>query len=723
MVQADKKQKGHIHLIVMVVIFALGVCSGFLNMTNYYILLIMLLNSILSIYYMVRKQHIVWNICQIVMSLGIAFLIFLTHASLIYMSHNIWVEIGKYMEMAAVYLMFLMALYNYNRVEHERKTGNEIVKMFAFNLFHATLATYIMELIYNTQPQAIPWCYLMYSVAILWVWFLGLTLVFNSFRLAGIFGIVICMLYSLTNYYVTLFRGIPLSVMDIKNVGTALNVAGGFKYNFTGESIIAISIVAGVVLFHLRSLQWKQKKRVLANKKLFLLQAGCMGLGILCMFGIFHLLIKKALLDRLEITLNAWDTQITYDEYGQTLTFLTLWEMSYLERPEGYSLSEVNTVYSRLELMETEDKTVSDTVRPKNIIVIMNEAFSDLSVLGDLQTNQDYMPFYHSLSENVVKGDCLVSVYGGGTCNSEYECLTGNSMWFTPSNYPYTDLLTAGQPSLVSTLESQGYTSFAIHPASGANWNRNRVYGYLGFDDFITLQEIESKEDLEHIRLYLSDKTLYQIVMETVDEKPGDTFAFVVTMQNHGGYDFEDYMADVQCENIDSDSLDQYLSLIHESDEALEMLIEHFQDSDEPTMIVMFGDHQPAIPDEVRGELMGSQEMSLEQMEGLYMTPYLIWTNYESETNLNELTSTNYLSTTILDRAGLELPLYNQYLWSMQQEIPAMNVWGYYDKDLQFHAYDEDSDIEEWLNDYSYLMYNQMIDRRNRKQGLFFIQD
>ncbi len=721
--KSNDKNMDKRYMIAAIIVLLLGIASGLMHITNVYILLIMLLNSIISMLHILKKKNIVSNIFQLGISLLIFILVLCSYPHMFYRSHNSWVELGKYMEMGAIYVSFLMTLFDYERSKCERKIRTEIFKMFGFNLFHALFATYIMELIYNTQPQRIPWNNLLLSVGILWIVFLSLSFILNSFRLSGIIGILICMLYSLTNYFVTLFRGNPLSVMDIPNARTAMTVAGGFTYVFTGESLMAICIVSSVFIFHLRSLQWEQNHLNQKKRTVLLWKGGSITLGLLCIFGLYQLLIRGVKLDRVGILVDAWDTRSTYESYGQTLTFLALWEQSYLEPPAGYSVNAINTLQSRLELMDTEEGNTTVAVRPQNIIVIMNEAFSDLSVLGDLQTNQDYMPFYHSLSENVVKGNCLVSVYGGGTCNSEYECLTGNSMWFTPSNYPYTDLLTANQPSLVSTLESQGYTSFAIHPASGANWNRNRVYDYLGFDDFITLQEIENKEDLEHIRLYLSDKTLYQIVMETVEEKPGDTFAFVVTMQNHGGYDFEDYMADVQCENIDSDSLDQYLSLIHESDEALEMLIEHFQDSDEPTMIVMFGDHQPAIPDEVRGELMGSPEMSLEQMEGLYMTPYLIWTNYESETNLNELTSANYLSTTILDRAGLELPLYNQYLRSMQQDIPAMNVYGYYDKDLQFHAYDEDSDIEEWLNDYSYLMYNQMIDRRNRKQGLFLIQD
>ena len=70
-----------------------------------------------------------------------------------------------------------------------------------------------------------------------------------------------------------------------------------------------------------------------------------------------------------------------------------------------------------------------------NIIVIMNEAFSDPSVLGDFTTNEDYMPFVHSLldgADNTISGHLNVSVKGGNTANTEFEYLTGASMAFLP---------------------------------------------------------------------------------------------------------------------------------------------------------------------------------------------------------------------------------------------------------------------------------------------------
>ena len=64
----------------------------------------------------------------------------------------------------------------------------------------------------------------------------------------------------------------------------------------------------------------------------------------------------------------------------------------------------------------------------------MNETFSDLNVVNKIKTNKEVMPFINSLSENTIKGHMLVSVFGGGTSNSEYEFLTGNSVSSLPLN-------------------------------------------------------------------------------------------------------------------------------------------------------------------------------------------------------------------------------------------------------------------------------------------------
>ena len=106
--------------------------------------------------------------------------------------------------------------------------------------------------------------------------------------------------------------------------------------------------------------------------------------------------------------------------------------------------------------------------RLPNIIVVMNEAFSDLSVLGDFTTNEDYMPFLHKLQkgyENTITGNLTVSVCGGNTANSEFEFLTGHTMDFFPvGSIPYQQYIKGELPSIVNQLEKLGYLTYGLHP-------------------------------------------------------------------------------------------------------------------------------------------------------------------------------------------------------------------------------------------------------------------
>ena len=117
----------------------------------------------------------------------------------------------------------------------------------------------------------------------------------------------------------------------------------------------------------------------------------------------------------------------------------------------------------------------------------MNEAFSDPSVLGDFTTNEDYMPFVHSLldgADNTISGHLNVSVKGGNTANTEFEYLTGASMAFLPyGSIPYQQYVKKETPSMASYLSSLGYYTIAMHPYRAAGWDRNLVYPKLGFDE------------------------------------------------------------------------------------------------------------------------------------------------------------------------------------------------------------------------------------------------
>ena len=340
-------------------------------------------------------------------------------------------------------------------------------------------------------------------------------------------------------------------------------------------------------------------------------------------------------------------------------------------------------------ILEEEGKDASDDTSQSgadtgmpNIIVVMNESFSDLSVLGDFKTNEDYLPFLHSLqqgAENTVTGMLNVSVCGGNTADTEYEFLTGNTMAFLPQgSIPYQQYVNGERPSLASYLQSLGYETVATHPYYATGWNRDKVYPWLGFEQSIFKDQYYGAR---FVRDYVSDASCADKIIQLYEQKEEGRplFVFNVTMQNHGGYDqtYTNFSPGISVDGVNSISVSQYFSLIKLSDQALEQLIDYFSGVDEKTVIVFFGDHQPS--DTVAAPILAMNGMQWnaldeEQQKLRYQVPYVIWANYDIDEEQNADTSANYLGAEVLKRAGVPTDAYQNFLLTLKESYPVISA-------------------------------------------------
>ena len=370
--------------------------------------------------------------------------------------------------------------------------------------------------------------------------------------------------------------------------------------------------------------------------------------------------------------------------------------------PDNYSIELIDELAEQYSVVSSE----SENRKPKlpHIIVVMDESFSDLSVLGNFTTNKEVTPFTSSLKDNTVSGYTLVSVFGGNTPNSEYEFLTGNSLaGMSPNAVPYQQYMHSQTYSMVSYLKSlYNYRCVAMHPFLSNGWNRPAAYASLGFDDCYFLDDFP-QENL--IREYVSDQEMFEFLVKTFEAQKDDPlFIFGVTMQNHGGYNYEgdNYTQQITVDDLDKKYPDaeQYLSLIHETDKAVEYMITYFQSVDEDVVILFYGDHQPKL-DEAFYEAIGETTVdTLDEQQKRYKVPFFIWANYDiEERNDIDCNSLNYLSSYVYDVAGIELPPYNKFLQDMENVVPAMNANGFYSPAAEgFLPFDEANEEEKkWL--------------------------
>ena len=373
-----------------------------------------------------------------------------------------------------------------------------------------------------------------------------------------------------------------------------------------------------------------------------------------------------------------------------------------------------------------------DSGKKPVIITIMDESFADLSTVGEFETNQEATPFIDSLKENTIRGYALSSVYGAKTPNSEWEYMTGNSMaWLPSGSVVYEQYLQKNPFSMVSTLNAEGYTTIAMHPYYSTGWKRNTNYPKLGFDEQYFMDD-GYFDETNIVRDYITDQELFDKIINRYEQKGEDENLFImgITMQNHGGY--EDYYSNFNSDEVTAEGgrfndVDQYLSLIHETDNAVKNLITYFQSVDQPVEIIFFGDHQPSLDSWFYYTLNGKgmSGLTMDEMENFYKVPFFIWTNWDSQEREISCTSLNYLSTMALQVAGIDLPAYNKFLAEMREHIPAINSRGYYSISQQKFLHFEDAvgEEKEWLDNYQMLQYNCMFDKKHRSSVFFPYHD
>lgn len=589
------------------------------------------------------------------------------------------------------------------RGESEKSSGIfRMVRVFCAFIFPVVHFYLLEAYTHNGFAEVRPWAQLfnvlLFELAAWMLFFL-----FRSLKWALRAEGIAAMLYGLVNYYVYTFRSLPFVPWDIFSFGTAASVAG--SYNFMPSvrvvlvalGFLAVLVLEGFCDISLKKWKWYQSLAPAV---------------VLCLVisGFSHVLQQEDFQNRHRMYNKLFTPVYMWQVNGSALTLVM--ELPYLsvEKPSGYDREEQEDILASYEACELEPTSLPDGVMP-NIIVVMDEAFSDLGVLGEFTASEDYMPYFHSLvsgAENTVSGYLNVSVCGGNTANTEFEFLTGNTMAFLPQgSIPYQQYIHHEIASLPSYLRGLGYETYAMHPYYAGGWERDTVYPLLGFERTAFLPDYIERE---YIRNYVSDSTCADKIIQTYEQKQAGQpmFVFNVTMQNHGSYSeaFDNFTPHIAVEGKSSFSLSTYLSLIQRTDEALEKLIGYFAGESEPTMIVFFGDHQPndTVAEPIL-ELNGRTYKTLteEETDLRYQVPYLIWTNYANETETGRDTSANFLGVKVLEEAGITLPAYQSFLKEISGECPIVSA----------QRIEGGEGREEALVSYRNMQYYQLFDAKH----------
>ena len=516
------------------------------------------------------------------------------------------------------------------------------------------------------------------------------------------------------NYFVVMFRSNPIVPWDIYSFETAMSVADNYVFSVDWALAEHIAMFILMLIVGVRT-------NIRLNKKILrpILTVA------MCIPAYFY--ISYLWQDNLERNTGLNDTlfnaKYMHSKDGFFVSFILDIHFLQIEEPKNYS-----DEYALSLLNEQEVEKVETPEELPDIIAIMDETFSDPAVLGEFETNKDYMPFVHSILRgevaNTISGYADVSVLGGNTANSEFEFLTGNSMAFFPNgSVPYLQYIRDGISTIVPQLEEYGYTTYGTHPYRAKGWNREFIYDLMGFD-YRYFQGSFPFED--KLRNYVSDEADFKSILEWRNNTEGPFFMFNVTMQNHSNYggDFDNFDPQIvaKFKNTSSNKyLNKYLSLLYETDQDVASLLSELSQSDRKTIVVFWGDHQPndyVVRPIYKEYGLDFDNQTYEQQQQRQKTPFFIWANYDIQEQTNVEISLNYLNILLFETAGLQLDEYQTFrknLW--QGQIPMMNAVGYRNDNGDLVEYDDaPEEIQNLLNEYQNIQYYRMEREYSKKK-------
>ncbi len=510
--------------------------------------------------------------------------------------------------------------------------------------------------------------------------FLAPAVLFRHRAFFYFFGCILWLAVGVIDFVVLHNRVTPFNGHDFRMLDDAKNVLTKY-YNWWQIAGLAFLILFGVSLLVIAFILLPKQKEPVQYRHAFPL---CLSI----IFGCILLCIGSR---KVGIMAKSFpNVAQAYQEYGLPYCFIYSIIDNGIDKPDNYGPDSMQNLVDSLNATPSPFAGPSEGPgndkqkdRTPNIIYIQLESFFDPNRIKGIEFPVDPIPNFTYLRKYYTSGLLSVPSISAGTSNTEFEVLTGMNMDdFGTGEYPYkTILLEKTCESIAYNLKDRGYAAHAIHDNIATFYSRHIVYSNLGFDDFDT---IEMMENVERNELnWARDAVLYDEILAALDSTPGSDLVFTVSVQGHGKYPDEDILASsieltpVRDAYDDStvNGLKYYVTQLHEMDELIGRLIEHFTDYEEDVVLVLYGDHLPGF---------NFTENDLNEGR-LLQTEYAIWANFEmpvEKIDLEAFQLSAYLMSRLGFNDGLVTKLHQRYMAMPEEERDS------YLSDLTMLSYD-----------------------------------
>ncbi|MDF2842696.1 MAG: Arylsulfatase [Herbinix sp.] len=500
----------------------------------------------------------------------------------------------------------------------------------------------------------------------------------------------------IANFIILGYRSTPLTAMDFYLLKSVFSIISVYldTVKMVLISVVLLSVVA-VMLFMFR----KFKK----YKIQFRLPLLIIGVTSVSMIFLSTFALKVSALS--EDFDNLPDA---YEDYGFAYCFSNSVIERGISKPDNYSKEEIDRILQNIKnaskdtLVDENGITTQEDeqaeIKP-NIIMIQLESFFDVNNLLDYSFSENPVPNFTNLKENYSHGYLTVPAYGAGTVNTEFEIISSMSLnFFGTGEYPYRTILqSTTSESICYDLAARGYRSSILHNNTGTFYRRNAVLPMLGFNNFASLEYMNERES--NPTGWTKDKVLEGEIFKALEADEARDFIYTITVQSHGIYQHtpikeniirayedldkrlklgipkensEEYLEseDAVVSESHLNEIQYYVNQLNETDKFVGSLVDKLSTYDEPTVLVLYGDHLPPLSFEEEDVINANK----------FQTEYVIWSNFPMEKQQKDLNAYQ-LSPYVMEMIGYEDGILTQFHQRLSNSPT-------YEEDLKMLQYD-----------------------------------
>lgn len=449
------------------------------------------------------------------------------------------------------------------------------------------------------------------------------------------------MAIGITNGVILTQRLTPFTMKDLTAMTDGLTIITNY-FTMTQIALICVAIVVLIIGFIVLWIKAPKKKTAVNWKRNVTAAVLVIAMTFSATYGLIQVGILSTFFGSLPYA---------YNDYGVPYCFINTWLNTGIAKPAGYSEEKVKAIFDESDLnkdgiMELTESDVDEEY--PNILFLQLESFVDPTLFNNIELSEDPIPYFRRLMKNYSSGDLTVPACGAGTANTEFEVMTGLSVkFFGPGEYPFKAILKdITVESIATDLKSMGFGTHAIHNHRGMFYNRHIVFDNIGYDTFTSLEYMSDVPKTP--KNWAKDAILTEQIMTALKSTKSRDYIYTISVQGHGKYPSEEVIKNPVIQVTDAPSeetkwqYEYYVNQIYEMDLFIKELTETLAEYDEEVVLVMYGDHIPAL--DVSEESYDAKD--------LYQTQYVVWSNFDMGREEKDL-ATYQLAAEILDRLDI----------------------------------------------------------------------